>query len=150
MALNNATFSDASKEISFNRAWLQQAGFASAQRYSSAGLIPPAITGLHNGDAINAWMQNGIKYVVGDNTRPVLRNPQSPHWPLITTVAANGAAGLVVMPRWATTIYYNCDLPDCTLHEWINTSAGSGDFNSLLANARDTNARHLLGLHHDA
>jgi hypothetical protein len=76
-ALNNATYSDANKEIVFNVAWLKQIGLYTANRFSSKGLIPPAITGLHNGDAINAWMTNGITNVVGDNTRPVLLNTVS-------------------------------------------------------------------------
>jgi hypothetical protein len=29
---------------------------------------------MHNADAIKAWMDNGIKYVVGDNTRTPLVN----------------------------------------------------------------------------
>lgn len=97
-------------------------------------------------------MTNGvsnIKYVVGDNTRPVLMNSQNPFWPLTTDVTNNGYAGLVIIPRWATTIYYNCDLPACTLAEWINTSGGSGDFTNLLADAKATNTRHLFGLHWD-
>ncbi|KAJ4394919.1 hypothetical protein N0V91_011171 [Didymella pomorum] len=65
--VDNATYSDASKEISFNVAWLQQVGISSGQRYSGKGIIPPAITGMHNGDAIKAWMDNGITAVVGDN-----------------------------------------------------------------------------------
>lgn len=74
-ALNNATYNDVAKEISFNRVWLQHSGLSSARHYSPAGLIPPAITGMHNADAIKAWMDNGIKYVVGDNTRtPLLNN----------------------------------------------------------------------------
>lgn len=56
---------------------------------------------------------------------------------------------MTIIPRWATTIYYNCDLPNCTTQEWINTSGGSGDFTTLLNDARATNTRHLLGLHHD-
>ncbi|OCK84856.1 hypothetical protein K432DRAFT_319527 [Lepidopterella palustris CBS 459.81] len=151
-ALNNATYSDALNEIVFNIAWLKQVGIWNAQKMSQKGLIPPAITGLHNGDAIRAWMTNGvsnIKYVVGDNTRPVLLNTQNPFWALTSTVASNGYDGLIIMPRWATTIYYNCDLPACTLAEWINTSGGSGDFNNLLADAKATNTRHLLGLHWD-
>lgn len=75
--LNNATYHDASREISFNIAWLQQIGLWGGARFSPTGLIPPGITGLRNGDAIQAWMDNGIRYVVGDNTRPVLRNPVS-------------------------------------------------------------------------
>jgi hypothetical protein len=148
-ALNNATYADTSKEISFNRAWLQQSGISSARKYSGAGLIPPAITGLHNADAIKAWMDNGIKHVVGDNTRSILTNQQNPYWPAISNVAVNGYPGLIIVPRWATTIYYNCDLPDCTLHEWINTSGGSGDFQHLLDDARSTNTLHLLGLRQD-
>jgi len=150
--LNNATYADALKEITFNIAWLKQVKLWDAAKFSKNGLIPPAITGLHNGDVIRAWLTNTvspIKYVVGDNTRPVLMNGQNPFWPLTSTVASNGYAGLTIIPRWATTIYYNCDLPACTLSEWINTSGGSGDFDALLADAKATNTRHLLGLHWD-
>lgn len=148
MSMNNATYSDVAKEIQFNRAWFAQTGIDKATKWSTSGLIPPAITGLHNGDAIRAWMTNGIRNVVGDNTRAPLRNANT-FWPLISNVANNGYAGLVIVPRWATTIYYNCDTPDCTLLEWINTSAGSGDFQNLLKDARITNGRNLLGLHQD-
>ena len=148
-ALNNATYSDVNKEITFNQAWLKTGGIDAAAVFSANGLIPPAITGLHNGDAIKAWLDNGIKYVVGDNTRPVLMNAENSFWPLTSTVAANGYAGLEIVPRWATTIYYNCDLPSCTVNEWIKTSAGSGDFTTLLNDARSVNSMHLLGLHHD-
>lgn len=72
--LNNATYHDASREVYFNIAWLQQIGLYDSPRFSPFGLIPPGITGLRNGDAIRAWLDNGIAYVVGDNTRPVLRN----------------------------------------------------------------------------
>jgi hypothetical protein len=74
--MNNATYSDATKEIEFNAAWLNQVGLSTGTgtRFSPEGLIPPAITGLHNGDVIEAWMDQGIKYVVGDNSRPSLLN----------------------------------------------------------------------------
>ncbi|KAE9969603.1 hypothetical protein EG328_006784 [Venturia inaequalis] len=150
MSLNNATFADANKEIVFNAAWMNQTAIDAALHFSPNGLIPPAITGLHNGDVIKAWMDNGIYYVVGDNTRPVLENTVNEYWPYITTVEANGYAGLVVMPRWATTIYYNCDTPACTVAEWVATSAGTNDFTVLLNDARTTNVRHLLALRHDA
>jgi hypothetical protein len=87
---------------------------------------------------------------------------------LITTVALNGFDGMQITPRWATNIYYNvshrdgeavpfatqlivsqCDLPDCTVLEWINTSAGSGDIYALLSLERTTTSRRLLSLHHD-
>lgn len=73
-SLNNATYADANREIFFNKQWMSQVGIASASKFSPSCLIPPAITGLHNGDAIKAFMDNGITAVVGDNTRPVLKN----------------------------------------------------------------------------
>jgi hypothetical protein len=147
--LNNATYADAAKEIVFNRAWFQQSGIGAARKFSPAGLIPPAITGLHNADVIKAWMDNGIKYVVGDNTREILRNQQNQFWPAISNRAVNGYPGLVIIPRWATSIYYNCDLPECTLNEWINTSNGSGNYQTLLDKARERNTLLLMGLHWD-
>ncbi|GAM86502.1 hypothetical protein ANO11243_045160 [Dothideomycetidae sp. 11243] len=149
MSLDNATYSDASKEISFNIAWMKQIGIWYAKKFSQNGLIPPAITGLHNGDVLRAWHDNNLTAVVGDNTRPILMNPNNEFWPLVTNMSVNGYDGMVVMPRWATTIYYNCDTPDCTTTEWIKTSAGVGNFTNLLNDARTTNTRHLLSLHQD-
>ena len=97
--LSNATYSDAAKEIKFNQQWMSSVGISSATRFSPKGLIPPAISGLHNGDAIRAWRDNGIDYVVGDNTRPLLRSTDSPYWPIVTTVANDGYAGLTIIPR---------------------------------------------------
>lgn len=76
-------------------------------------------------------------------------NTANEFWPLTSTVAANGYAGLTIIPRWATTVFYNCDTSACTTAEWINTSGGSGDFTALLADAKATNTRHLLGMHQD-
>lgn len=149
LELNNATYHDATREIHFNQAWMKQMGIDTAARFSPKGLIPPAITGLHNADAIKAWMDNGLAYVVGDNTRAPLKNPNNKFHPLITTVKDNGHAGLVIIPRFATTIYYNCDKAACTVKEWVETSGGKGNFNDLLNDARTTNTRYLFGLQAD-
>lgn len=146
---NNSTFYDIFNEISWNQAWLAQVGLDKAARFSSNGLIPPAITGLHNGDALRAWVVRGIKNAVGDNTRPALLNTQNEHWPLITTIADNGYDGVQITPRWATNIYYNCDTADCTVQEWIDESSGSGTIHDLLAIEKQSTSLHLLGLHHD-
>lgn len=103
----NATYYDVSNEISFNQHHATVLGFDKAKRWSQKCFVPPAITGLHNGDAIKAFMDNGIICGVGDNTRPVLRNPQNQHWPLVTTVDGNGFAGFTIIPRWATRIWYD-------------------------------------------
>lgn len=146
---NNATFFDINREILWNQKWLAQVTISAGSRFSPKGLIPPAITGLHNGDALRAWSTNAITQAVGDNTRPALLNTQNEFWPLITTVGVNGFAGIQITPRWATNIYYNCHLPACTTLEWQNTAAGVGDWNALLTLEKNTNTRHLLGLHRD-
>lgn len=115
LELNNATYHDAFREVLFNQAWMQQLGMDQATRFSAKGLISPGITGLRNGDAIKAWTDRGINHVAGDNTQASLRNPESSYWPLATTVQANGGEGIWIIPRYSTTIYYNCDKPGCTL-----------------------------------
>ena len=144
---NNITYSDAEKEIVFNQAWLRQIGIDQG-RFSPKSLIPPAITGLHNGDAIRAWVTSGITSAVGDNSRPVLLNTNV-HWPLTTSSEQNGYSGLTVVPRWPTAIYFDCDLPDCTLQEWKDTASGQGTFDDLLTFERTTTSRYLLGLRKD-
>lgn len=146
---NNLTYSDANKEIVFNQAWLRQVGIANGNKFSPKGLIPPAITGLHNGDALRAWITNGIVNAVGDNSRPKLLSPYNEHWPMVSNVSNNGYAGMNIIPRWPTTIYWNCDLPDCTLQEWKDTASGKGTFQDLLTFERNTATRYLLGLRKD-
>jgi hypothetical protein len=70
---DNSTYADVYKEITWNQQWLIDAGISKAKVFSK-GIIPPAITGLHNGDALRAWTDAGIQYVVGDNTRSSLLN----------------------------------------------------------------------------
>ena len=146
---DNATYSDVYKEISFNQAWLKQVGIDQSKHFTANGIIPPAITGLHNGDALRAWYENGITNCVGDNTRPALLNTENVHWPYWTVTATDGFDGMQVNPRWATRIYYNCDTPACTVAEWIATSAGSGTFDDLLATEKADTMRHLFGLYHE-
>ncbi|KAF2728798.1 hypothetical protein EJ04DRAFT_590727 [Polyplosphaeria fusca] len=151
----NATYADVVKEITWNQEWFKRVGFtddASAPNFSPHGLIPPGITGLHNGDAIRAWVENGIIHAVGDNARPVLMDRtdrKSPYHPLDTTVTENGYTGAYIIGRFGSTIYYNCDLPDCDNTEWKTIAAGSGDFNAQLAYERDVNTPYLIGLRWD-
>jgi hypothetical protein len=74
---DNATYFDVYRELSWNKGWLASTGISTAKMFSDTGIIPPAITGLHNGDALKAWADNGIVHVVGDNTRKPLLNTAS-------------------------------------------------------------------------
>jgi hypothetical protein len=104
--LDNATFSDVYNEITFNQHHASVLGIDNATIWSPHGLVPPAISGLHNGDALQAFYENGITSVVGDSTRPVLSNPDNAYWPLITTVNNNGYAGVQIVQRWNTRIFF--------------------------------------------
>jgi hypothetical protein len=147
---NNATYSDIHKEISFNQAWMQQNGISSAKYFSEGGLIPPAITGLHNGDALQAWWDRGITNCVGDSTRQALLNQQNEMWPYFTTFESDGFDGMQVNPRWSTRIYYNCDTVYCLVQEWIDTSPKTNaTWEGLLNAEKQKTMRQLLGLRHD-
>ncbi|KAF2753661.1 hypothetical protein EJ05DRAFT_514619 [Pseudovirgaria hyperparasitica] len=146
LSLNNATYADTAREIAFNKAWLTASGIASATHFSPNGLVPPAITGLHNLDALQAWLDNGISSAVGDNTRTSLLNTQNEHWPLLLTAPAP----FTIIPRWATNIYFNCDLPACIEVEYRDASGGTAaTFAQVLDIERETNVRHLFALRRD-
>lgn len=151
----NATYADVLKEISWNQEWFKRIGFtdpAFASHFSPNGLIPPGITGLHNGDAIRAWLQNNITYAVGDNSRPVLMNVasrKSDYHPIVTNVKENGYDGAYIIGRYGSSIYYNCDLPACVNTEWKAIAGGSGDFNAQLEYERSVNTKYLLALRWD-
>ena len=102
---NNATYFDVFNEISWNQAWLTQVGIAAASKFSASGIIPPAITGLHNGDALQAWATCGITNVVGDNTRPVLLNTVS-HVSFLEIL--NDLTDLEKVERALAAYYYRC------------------------------------------
>ncbi|KAJ6258557.1 hypothetical protein Dda_6601 [Drechslerella dactyloides] len=147
---NPITLSDAMKEIQYNRMFARASFFDQTQRFSSHSLIPPSITGLHNADAIEAWIQNGIQYVVGDNTRAPLRNPQNDHWPLVTQ-GGNGFTGLFVIPRWLSGIYFNADGPATNLQAWqdVSPSQATNNFTDLLSTERTTTSQRLLNMYND-
>lgn len=51
----------------------------------------------------------------------------------------------------ASNIYYNCDVPECCVRQWIDISGVDPEttFEDLMDNEITTNTRNLLGLHPD-
>jgi len=118
MELNNATYSDTVAEISFNSYFgssKSHLGGAGKSWYTHNALVPPAITGMFNGDALRAMKDNGIESVCGDNSRVELK-AKNPFHPLQSTRATNGYDGMVIIPRHATEIYFNVS----TIGEEVN------------------------------
>ncbi|EWC47302.1 hypothetical protein DRE_03421 [Drechslerella stenobrocha 248] len=148
---NPITSSDAMNEIQYNTRFARQVGLDQVPLFSPRSLIPPAITGTQNPDAVRTWMENGIQSVVGDNTRAPLRNQNNDRWPLITNVSENGYDGLVIIPRWSNRIYYNADGVASDLQQWLDLSPkqATRNFTNLLSIERATTSQYLLNLYHD-
>lgn len=148
--LDNSTYSDTLLEMQYNQYFASTMGINKAKSWSPKGLIPPAITGLHNGDALHAMSVAGLTNLVGDNSRPVLRNPTNLHWPLITSVASNGFAGMQVTPRWPTYIFFDASDIAEDVQEWQWLVGGtSTTIYDLLWNEGVTNTNYLLSLYQD-
>lgn len=105
--LENSTYYDTYNQMYYNILHAQALGIDKATRWSNNSFIPPSISGMHNGDALSSFVANGVKGSVGDATRPAINNQINKNWPLYTTVAENGYDGFIIIPRWATRIYYN-------------------------------------------
>jgi hypothetical protein len=160
--LENSTYYDTNLEIAFNYQHAVLLGITNAKMWSNFSMIPPSISGMHNGDALKAFMDNGIRAAVGDSTRPALLNPDNKHWPLITTVAGNGFAGFCIIPRWATRVFYNVygfEIVDLTCRgnqyesadEWRSLSpseaaTGAGDIYALLKYEEQMQVSNILAL----
>lgn len=148
--LDNATYSDTLLEMQYNQYFSFSMGINKAKNWSPKGLIPPAITGLHNGDALHAMFVAGLTNLVGDNSRPVLRNTNNLHWPLISTVAANGFAGMQITPRWPTYIFFDASDIAEDVQEWQWLVGGTTTtIYDLLWNEGVTNVNYLLSLYQD-
>lgn len=154
--LNNATYSDAYKEMSFNKA-VAGSGYLQLENdpiYTANCMVPPMITGLLNGDALKAMADNNITCACGDNTRPETVNPISSYYPLITTVKDNGYNGFLIIPRYATNIYYNVS----TLAEseylfqtiYYNSIWNGASWKDIFNLERERVTAQLIGLHPDA
>ncbi|RVD87906.1 uncharacterized protein DFL_002109 [Arthrobotrys flagrans] len=140
---NPIIYADSKREITYNQQFQSKSFFDKAKRFSPDGMIPPAITGLHNADAIKAWMEAGnIDHVVGDNTRALLRNQQNDRWPLTSTAADNGYPSFVIIPRLANRIYYNEDRVASNVQEWLDVSPSqaTNSMTNLLSIERATTA----------
>ncbi len=133
---NNITYFDANNELYFNKEMSKLMDVYGKPFHSDSGMITPSISGLFNGDAIAAILNNGITNAVGDNSRANLINQQNPHLGLITTASTNGYDGLFIIPRDATIVYYNVYTVEQNLDEYKNiyknTIYANDDYETIL------------------
>jgi hypothetical protein len=70
-------------------------------------------------------------------------------WPYITSNSLDGYPGFTVIPRWPSRVYWNCDTPQCTLQEWLDTSGGSGGFDNLMLQEKNDVMRYMFGMYRE-
>ncbi len=79
--------------------------------YSTKGLVTPRISGLFNGEALEAFTDHNYFYVIGDNTVDDLAPQGNKHLPRKTTLELNGFEGVSIVPRFPNDIFYNVSNP---------------------------------------
>lgn len=110
--LNQIDYKSTFLELENNRLFSDALIKIDPSLYSPHSLVTPHISGLFNAAALNAMKDFKIKYIVGDNTRVKIRPPH-PYTAIYTTNELNGADGILIMPRYATEMYF--DAHDKTL-----------------------------------
>ncbi|KAJ3126131.1 hypothetical protein HK098_007842 [Nowakowskiella sp. JEL0407] len=80
--------------------------FFNESYFSPNSIVTPQISGLRNGDAIKAIVDNGINYAVGDDSRPELISDKGVLYPLITTNALSNYNGFMILPRSPCEVYF--------------------------------------------
>ncbi|KAI9330164.1 hypothetical protein BDR26DRAFT_922582 [Obelidium mucronatum] len=108
--LNNNSYSDTMNDIKFNwqLASKKYWGLDGQPYWSNKSLVTPGISGIFNGDALQALTDFGLIACVGDSSRnKTLNSVRKMWWPYTTTVADSNFAGFTVIPRQSVTIYFN-------------------------------------------
>jgi hypothetical protein len=97
-----ATYSESNWEISYNAKIGSYLGLSMDEK----SMVTPAISGLNNREFLRAAVNNRVRYLVGDLSRPEGR-PAQPN----TGIVSNHEPQLLYIPRHATAIFYNVTTP---------------------------------------
>ncbi len=151
--LNQLSYEVVASEVVKNRTFANQFFTNNLSKFSTASVVTPEISGLFSSNAIRAMLENGIKSVVGDNSRAELK-AANPYEGLYTTVAKNNYDGLYIVPRNATEIYYDTSTPEELVSEYNARYATfwgrSLTFSEIVNLESEKAARELLAFKHDS
>jgi hypothetical protein len=106
--LDNINYNDAMSELQQNDD--AATGTLNLTRYSRQSMVTPSISGFNNSRFMQAAWDFGIRYLVGDTSRPP---------PYSSTVANTGnysqlQPGIMIIPRHPVNLYFNVSTPS----EW--------------------------------
>ncbi|OUM68760.1 Non-catalytic module family DOC2 [Piromyces sp. E2] len=114
--LDNASRTDVDNEIRLNIEFAELLGLTDKEWWSGSSMVTPQISGLHNKDAIDVFLQYGIKSATGDLSRKAITNAENPYLPFYTTKKSSNYEGFPIIPRTPTEIYYFCSTRDQDLY----------------------------------
>ncbi|KAI9327674.1 hypothetical protein BDR26DRAFT_952505, partial [Obelidium mucronatum] len=143
---NNNTYSDVINEVQFNfrLASSEFWGLDGQAYWSNHSMVTPGISGIFNGDALQALSDFGITGCVGDSSRPKTLNAENPlYWPLTTTFNNNGFDGFTVVPRQSAAIYFNCTNQEYNTQLYNNIYGTQKTFADIIAAEVKRNLRTL-------
>jgi len=92
---------------------------------------------------------NGIKYCVGDNSVAKLV-PANKYHAITTTVATNGYAGILIIPREAYDIDYDNSVPAELVDQFKTENSLNWDFETIMQLQVDYGMEKKTGFRHDA
>ena len=99
-------------------------GLFQSNNYNWRSMTTPRITGLYNKYCLESGRRNLMTCMPGDNTwnfengTPVsLVNEEQQFHSIYTTEETNGLAGMQIVPRYATNVYFNCISGECLVEE---------------------------------
>jgi len=105
--LTDYTYAETIVELANNTAFAETLFLPNSWQtlWSSTAMVNPSISGLFNGQVLQAMWNSGIRYAVGDNSIAD-ESPVFPYWGWYTTTAVDGFAGMFILPRAPTDIFY--------------------------------------------
>ncbi|ORX42289.1 hypothetical protein BCR36DRAFT_587301 [Piromyces finnis] len=106
--LDQLDASDVDNEIRLNIEMAKYLGLLDTEYWSSSSIITPQISGLHNKDALDVFIQYGIHSATGDVSRNAITNLENPYLPFFTTLEGSNFEGFPIIPRTPTEVYYYC------------------------------------------
>jgi len=121
---------------------------ASAPNYCKNSVITPSITGLFNGDALQAMWDLGIRNLCGDNSHPE-QLPAFDYHGWYTNETYNGFDGMYIVPRVDTNIYYDASQTINIVQQYNHNHNATWTFDQIIAYEADYNSRLLLQYRHD-
>ncbi|ORX56606.1 hypothetical protein BCR36DRAFT_580921 [Piromyces finnis] len=129
-SLNNATFTDVANQIEVNKKMALHLGISDKGIFSRHVIIPPHSSGLHNGDAIDAFIKNNIEVAFGNIHREDITNDESnekaAYMAWRTTLESSNVDNYPVIPRIPTMLFRQCSTPSENTVKYNKMFEGTG------------------------